>query len=325
MKSTIFTTRNLARETRVFNPPELQKSCNAIVQIPTGRAAWKEKKQDVVGFRAAPGGPVIYVPEEWEEQLCSIPPESQVLLAAICAIFKEQVKNDFMTVIYHRDHMGCAHGIVKTSIRELVRRVGMSDFYKNRRKIADTLIVMQHIHVCDLLIDRKKEESSTKKKKEEKSRDNKINLGRLLTWVNFTWQNKESQEEKLNKRVEITINPNLTEFIISGTYGFTVEIPVNILKTLHEPRRSGRLKYSIPLLFFLQAANPGNGKFKISLKNAVERACIPTMNKKRKKRPAEIKFLMDNIFGDLSDAEILSFERSNHNIYEIYFCEVKTG
>ncbi|MCF8010922.1 MAG: hypothetical protein K9L17_08425 [Clostridiales bacterium] len=273
------------------------KKQSVTVQVPVGWSAWRNEKQGVEVFRV-PGGPAIYMPGKWAKELRLLPRVSQGIVAAACDIFKEQVKGKLYRVLYHKEHMGLAHGPARSSVRELARRAGMVE--NNCREIINTLVPMQYVH--DL--DREKERVVEIKDRQE------ADLGRFLTWVNLMWDNKEEGSGGFDGQVEVTLNPKLTKFIVSDFYEFTVEIPVEVFDVLHEKHRMKRTKFTLPLLRLFEEIDLED-EFNIELEEAARCACVPIRNKSgRKKRPVELRNLMDKVFQDLNDAGVLSFKRS---------------
>jgi hypothetical protein len=289
-KKSLVLARNLARETKLLRPPrELERFENETIQVPVGDKQYDETRGPVVGYRPKENT-VVYVPESLAEALAGLPAEAQVVVAGLCTTFLEQADDEVRK--YHKKYPGLTHGAIKTSLRELAKKLGLTQAGENFRMIARTLETLVHTHVRGFVMASKD------------GQEIKIGLGRLLTWVAFGWSKDDIKKKRIEAgKVEVTICPALTDFLLSEEcYHQRVEIPVEALRRLRAKRK--RSKYSIPLFLFLLAAKPGNGAaFRIGWEKAAERACIPDVTESgRRMRPSERKKLLDKVMRDIAEA-----------------------
>ena len=143
-------------------------------------------------------------------------------------------------------------------------------------------------------------------------------VGRFITWIEYRWRKDDPFR---NVTVGITICPALTDFLLSPECREQmIWVSVEALKKLRQKRR--RSRYSIPLFFFLIAANPGQGKaFLIGWEKAAEKAGIPNKTKSgRPVRPNEKKKIIREIMQDINDTGIIRITEKE-DIYTITFLE----
>ena len=314
----IVTARNIAREPGVLPGAGEREVKYAIdtVQEPTGPTTHQNRhKEKVACYRTREGGPMVYVPlrpigalanlphvpKDLVQALQEVPGEAQPMLAAICTLFLEQVTET--TIKYHKENPGLTHGAIKTTLRELARRMGLdANSGKNRQMIAEMLGLLVFVHNKDFVLG--------VKKKKDKIEEISMSIGRFLTWIEYGWKKDQPFDEAT---VKITICPTLTDFLLSPECrSQQVWIPVDAIKKLRS--RARRSRYSIPALFYIMAAKPTKGRpFRISWEKLAEKIGLPERTKSgRKVRPSEKRKLIQKIMKeDIAETGLVSVEEDN--------------
>ncbi|KYH33306.1 hypothetical protein [Neomoorella mulderi] len=319
----IVTARNIARETGILPGRRKEiKKAKTIVQEPTGPSSFVNHTENVVYYhtREREGGPVVYVPcqplgalaelphmpKDLARALQDVPAEAQPMLAAICTLFLEQV--DDITKKYHQKNPGMTHGAIKTSLRELAERMGLSPCGKNFRMIAEMLGLLVFTHAKDFVIGYKR--------KKEKTEEIVMAMGRFITWIEYRWK-KDRPFDDIT--VGITICPALTDFLLSPEcQSQLVWVPVNIIKKLR--RKTRRSRYSIPALFYIMAAKPGKGKpFRIGWEKMAEKILPGHTESGRKIRPSEKRELVRAILGDIAETGVIRVEEESDGVFTIHY------
>lgn len=318
----IVTARNIAREPGIL--PGVKKEVRytkSVVQEATGPDTYENRHGEKVAcYHTRKDGPIVYVPlhpvgplaklphvpKDLVKAFQEVPAEAQPLLATICTLFLEQV--DEITKKYHEKNPGMVHGAIKTSLRELAERMGLSPSGKNFRTIAQMLGLMAFTHTKDFVIGYKSKKGQTE--------EITMSIGRFITWIEYRWKKDRPFSDTT---VGITICPALTDLLLSPEcQRQLVWVPVDVIKKLR--RKARRSKYSIPVLFYVMAARPGGGRpFKISWKKLAEKVLPERTKSGRPVRPAEKRKLISEILKDIGSTGIVEVEESTEGIYTIYY------
>jgi hypothetical protein len=321
VKDKIVTARNIARNPQILPGHRRVKATKqaVTVQEPTGPTTFKNRQEKVAGYRTREGGPAVYVPLQPVGELAelphmprdlvkafqNLPAEAQPILAVLCTLFLEQVTD--ITIKYHAENPGMTHGAIKTSLRELAERLGLSPCGKNFRMIAEMLGLLVFTHAKDFVVGYK-----------DKVEEIVMAVGRFVTWLEYRWRKDRPFEEVT---VGITICPALTDFLLSPECrNQLVWVPVDAIKKLR--RKTRRSRYSIPALFYVMAARPGKGKpFKIGWETLAEKILPSRTESGRKTRPTEKRKLVRAILQDIAETGIIRVEENNEGVFTIRYLE----
>lgn len=333
-KEKIVTARNIARTPQLLpgygglKPAERPVT----VQEPTGPETFVNHQTIEAAGRRLPGRGMVYVPlrpmgrlaglpqmpRDLAQAFQELPAEGLPVLAALCTLFLEQA--DEVTRACHARNPGMAHGVVKTTLRQLAERAGLAPAGKNLRMLARMLATLSFVHVADFTLAEKRRGAAGKGGKAE-AKEIRMALGRLITWLEYRLRGGRFGEAT----VVVTLCPALTDFLLSPECrGQMVWVPVDAIKKLRRKRR--RSRHSIQLLFFLLAANPGRGRpFRIGWKKAADRAGIPDRTESgRPVRPAEKRRRVGQIMADIAATGVVEISEEN-GVYVVRYPAVANG
>lgn len=316
MDTKLFLERNMARDAVIFSPLKAPEKGKA--ELPDGQTidvlGWKDKSRS------------FFVPVLLTDVLREMKSLTRCVYAAVVTLFLERP-----------EILGPARepkaGVVKTSLREICRRLGLSAG-KNLNRIAASLTTLEMWHVRNY-------EMVTVDGKGKLKEKHQLELFTLLAYVKFAWETDEEHRcrkaliklptdtgkefEEMKRRfmprrpprlalgsesVEIHIPPPVARALLSDTP--KARIPLAVLV---EARKKPRLEEAIlNVAFYLAGADPGRKKnHTVHLKHEF----LFKLTRLKKERPRRDRERVEKILTLLKHAGVVGSWSLEKGVYHI--------
>ncbi|MCL6478500.1 MAG: hypothetical protein K6T65_08785 [Peptococcaceae bacterium] len=293
IKNLVFDQR-VGRNTKIFNVNTLKlerikKESNTFA-IKKYNENKPEQKTRIVGIalEKTKTGTAIYIPEEYEELLKYLTPESMIILSGVLTLYLYSAKNQELE-----------EGIyLKTSLREICRTCGWKpNGGRVFKEIYKTLELLHFLHIKNITVSCLEETINKEGKTLKEIKELTIKCANIIydLEANFFTDSQKDPGKKTTIRdatIKLALTPTLAKSITSKAPKSI--IPISAFRSIFSSKSlRRRQKYIVNMMFYLASCDNRQHKLSFNWQTLAEKACL--IESKPTKRRNIIKQLLDDI------------------------------
>ncbi|MCL6558361.1 MAG: hypothetical protein K6U74_06080, partial [Firmicutes bacterium] len=247
----------------------------------------------------------VYIPEEYEELLKYLTPESMIILSGILTLYLYSAKNQKLE-----------EGIyLKTSLREICKTCGWKPAGgRVFKEIYKTLEMLHFLHIRNITVSYLEEKINEKGKTTKEIKELTIKCANIIydLEANFFVESKKDPKKKATIRdatIKLALTPTLAKSITSKAPKSI--IPVSVLRSIFSSKSlRRRQKYIINLMFYLASCDNKLHRLSFNWQTLAEKACLV------ENKPAKRKNIVKRLLDDLKNTGVIDYANREEK-YEI--------